>query len=249
MKSILCMAFAALVSTAATAQNEQERNNKGFTSLEVQDGIQVIFTQSDVESVKVTSNGNSNLNFVVTESRGEKLAIYLNENIKNTETEFSEIVKVYVSDNNIVSITAQTGASVYITNQVDVPAITFNIKSGAAIKGIINAHDSCTIKAASGAAFNGSIITKRLNTDITGGAHINAYGSAEKTVIFCSGGTFNAGKFVTDHADIIARRVSSVAVNVKISVMANADNTSAITYSGNPEKIKMGDDTFAIRRK
>ena len=221
---------------------------KNFTKVEVQSGIEVIFTQNDTESVTVSSSEKENLHYVVTECRGEHLKIYISDKADDTKTKISQNIKVYISDNNTSSITATSGAIVNVTNQINVPKLTVTLKTGAVFSGKINTTAVCTVKAYSGSGFKGSIITGKLTTDITGGAYVQLNGHAEEVYVFCSGGTLTAGKFTSDNADIRARRMSSVAINVKDSITANTDKSSAITYYGQPGKINFGDDTFAVRK-
>lgn len=248
MKTTLFMAMLALTGVAATAQNEEVRKVSNFTNIEVQSGIEVIFTHSDTESVKVSSANKDNLYYVVTERSGERLKIYINDNANNATAKISDDIKVYVSDNNTSSINASSGAVVKVTNQINVPELTVTLKTGATFSGKINTTDKCTVKASSGSGFKGSIITGELKTDVTGSAYVQLNGHAEKAEVFCSGGTLAADKFTCDNVEIRARRMSAVAINVENSIKANTDKTSAITYYGHPNNIYFGDDTFAVRK-
>ena len=248
MKKMLFMAVAGLAGATATAQNEETRNVKNFTNIEVQNGIEVIFTHDDTESVTVTSDSKENLYYVVTKCEGERLKIYINEKADDAVADVSENIKVYISDNNTSSITASSGGVVKVTNQINVPELKVVLKTGATFSGNINATTKCTVEASSGSGFKGSIITGELTTDITGGAYVQLNGHAEKSSVFCSGGTLTGSNFTSENAKIWARRMSSVSINVKNSITANTDKSSAITYYGHPEKIKLGDDTFAVRK-
>jgi hypothetical protein len=248
MKTMLFMAMLALTGVTATAQNEEVRKVSNFTNIEVQSGIEVVFTHSDTESVKVASADKDNLRYVVTERSGERLKIYMNDSGKKGKSKISESIKVYISDNNTSSIKASSGAVVKVTNQINVPELTVTLKTGAVFSGKINTTEKCTVKTSSGSGFKGSIITGKLNTDVTGGAYVQLNGHAEKAEVFCSGGTLAADKFTCDNVEIRARRMSAVAINVENSIKANTDNTSAITYFGQPSNIYFGDDTFAVRK-
>lgn len=249
MKTTLFMAALALTGVVATAQNEETRNVNNFTNIEVQSGIEVIFTQSDTESVKVSSTNEDNLHYVATEQNGERLKIYINDNANDATAKISDNIKVYVSDNNTSSINASSGAVVRVTNQINVPELKITLKTGATFSGKINTTEKCTVKAYSGSGFKGSIITGKLKTDVTGSAYVQLSGHAEKASVFCSGGTLAADKFNCDNVEIWARRMSAVAINVENSIKVNTDKTSAITYYGHPDNIYFGDDTFAVRKK
>ncbi|OIQ16201.1 MAG: hypothetical protein BM557_10035 [Flavobacterium sp. MedPE-SWcel] len=239
----------ALTGATALAQNVETRNVKNFNSLKIQSGIQVIYTHDDTESVRVVSTDKENLDYVVTERSGKLLKVYIDKEENETTSKITENIKVYISDNNISDITVTSGAIVKITNQINTPELTVTLRTGGSLTGNINTTKKCHVKASSGAGFKGSIITEVLNTDITGGAYVKLYGNTETANIFCSGGTLIADKFTSRNADVWARRMSSVIIYVKDSITTDVDNSSAITYYGKPNKIKLGDDTFAVRRK
>ncbi|AXG72777.1 hypothetical protein DVK85_00415 [Flavobacterium arcticum] len=248
MKTMLFMAVLAFTGVSASAQNEETRNVKNFTNIEVQNGIEVIFTHSDTELVSVTSSEKDNLNYVVTKCKGKVLKVYINEEAENATSKVSEKIIVYISDNNTSAITASSGAVVKVSNQINVPQLTVILKTGATFSGKINTTEKCTIKAYSGSGFKGSIITGKLKTDITEGAYVQLNGHAEKASVFCSGGTLAADKFNCDNVEIWARRMSAIAINVEDSIKIDTDKTSAVTYFGHPDEIYFGDDTFALRK-
>ncbi|QYJ68384.1 GIN domain-containing protein [Flavobacterium litorale] len=248
MKTMLVMAALALTSTIAVAQNEETRNVSDFNSIKVENGIEVIYTHNDTESVKVKTTDNNAMNYVVTERSGKELRIYINNNAKDAAVNVAKNIQVYVSDNNTASITAKTGATVKVTNQINTPKLSITLKTGSTFTGNINATEICDIKAASGSAFKGSIITEEFKAIITGGAYVALNGHAEKSEVLCNGGTLTGDKFTCEKAEVWAKRMSSVALHVTDSVMATTDTSSAISYSGKPNKIHLGDDNFAIRK-
>ncbi|WP_297333449.1 DUF2807 domain-containing protein [Flavobacterium sp.] len=245
MKTMLVIAALALSGMAATAQKAETRNVTGFNAINVQNGIEVVYTHGDTESVKVECSS-QNLPYVVTRLKSNTLHISLAKN--DTDIPATGPVKVYITDNDMASIEASAGAMVRVTNEIDVPQLVLELKTGAMFSGNVNATEKMILKAKSGAAFKGSIVTGELVTDIRGGAHARLLGHAVESDITCSGGTLIAGTFTSESADIHAVNMSSVAINVKQKVKANTDNSSAISYSGTPEEVILADNTFAMKR-
>ncbi|MBE99458.1 DUF2807 domain-containing protein [Flavobacterium coralii] len=245
MKTMLVIAALALSGMAATAQNAETRNVTGFNAINVQNGIEVIYTHGSTESVKVECSS-QNLPYVITRLKNNTLHISLVKS--DTDVPAAGPVKVYVTDNDMARIEASAGAMVRVTNEIDVPRLSLELKTGAMFNGNINATEKMVLKAKSGAAFKGSIVTGELVTDIRSGAHAKLLGHAEESDITCIGGTLIAGTFTSETADIQAVNLSSVSINVKQKVKANADNSSAISYSGTPDEVILAENTFAMKR-
>ncbi|GGB75523.1 hypothetical protein GCM10007424_14320 [Flavobacterium suaedae] len=247
MKTMLFLVATALSSIVAVAQNSENRNIKGFNELKVQQGIEVIYTYGEKESVKVEANNTEILKNVVTENRKGKLNIYLKTDEEKLFAGKNKVT-VYITDNDTRSIEAITGATIKISNQITVPQLSVILKTGAIFKGKINATEKLTLKINSGAGFQGGIITDKLITDVTGGGFVELTGHAENSIVFCSGGTLNAEKFTTEKADIRAKHLSSVGIGVKQSLSGETDQSSAIVYYGKPIKVETSDNVSMIKR-
>lgn len=247
MKTMLFVVATALSSIVAVAQNSESRTVNSFNELKVQQGIEVIYTQGEKESVKVEVNNKEILKNVVTENKRGKLSIYLKADEEKLFAGKHKVI-VYITDNDTKSIEAVTGATIQVNNQITVPQLTVILKTGAIFKGKINATEKLTLKINSGAAFQGGIITDKLITDVKGGSFVELTGHAENSTVFCSGGTLNAEKFTTEKADIRARNLSSVGIGVNQSLSTETDQSSAIIYYGKPVKVEMSENVSMIKR-
>lgn len=247
MKTMLFVVATALSSIVAVAQNSESRTVNSFNELKVQQGIEVIYTQGEKESVKVEVNNKEILKNVVTENKRGKLSIYLKADEEKLFAGKHKVI-VYITDNDTKSIEAVTGATIQVNNQITVPQLTVILKTGAIFKGKINATEKLTLKINSGAAFQGGIITDKLITDVKGGSFVELTGHAENSTVFCSGGTLNAKTFTTEKADIRAKHLSSVGIGVKQSLSTETDASSAIVYYGNSIKVETSDNVSMIKR-
>lgn len=247
MKTMLILAAISLSGFAAQAQSTDARNLKGFNRIEVQNGIELVYTQGERESVMVECLNPQHLSYVETQQKGKTLSIRMKNSFMEENTG-STRVKVYVTDNDLEAINAESGAMITFDGQVNAQDLSIELTTGATLSGSINATGTCSLKVKQGAGFKGNVITGRLRADVISGGFVTMAGHADQAQVFCSGGTLNAPKFTAEKASVNARRLSAVALNVKNRIMASSDSSSAITYSGQPEKIRLAEHTFAVAR-
>lgn len=107
MKKILLLAALAVSTTAAWAQSTETRKVSGFTRVEVQHGIEIVFVQSSTQSVKVEAAQEKYLQSVGTEMKGKTLKIYLKDN-EAKQGSYPK-VKVYIAQNNFNGINTEPG--------------------------------------------------------------------------------------------------------------------------------------------
>lgn len=246
MKKLVIIALLALTGMSAQAQTSETRKSEDFTALDVKNGIDVIFTQSDETSLKVESDSKSNLENIVTEYSRGTLKIYMRE-IESGKI-MQAVAKVYVSAPNVSSFKAVTGASVKAAKRLTVDELNVKLATGATFNAEGQCTQKCTVKADSGSMFRGHIVTADFEGKATGGAAIKITGSAETSVIACNNGSVIAGKFLSNSTSVKTINASTAFVNAVKSIRANADNSSSITYYGEPADVNLEANTYAIKR-
>lgn len=249
MKKLVFTALITVTAIMAEAQTSETRKSENFTTLDVKNGIEVVFTQSDSPSLKVESDSNDHLNKIVTEYKRGTLKIYMREpeSGENNKT-IHGVAKVYVSQNNVTSFKAATGSSIKVVNKLIMKEVSIKLATGATFTGIVECSDACSIKADSGSSFRGSIATSSFNGNITGGASIKITGNADDTMVYCNNGSFQAGKFISGRADVKTINASTAFVNASKSIKANTDDSSTITYFGDPADVNLGSNSYAVKR-
>lgn len=249
MKNLVITALLTIGSMGAFAQTSETRQSQDFTALEVKNGIQVIFTQSDDQSLKVESDDKAYLENIVTEYKGGTLKIYIREPKGNQSTvKTPKTAKVYVSQNNVSNFKAITGASIKIVNTVVMDDITIKLASGASFTGMLQCKAKCSVKAESGSSFRGNLTAADFETNVTGGATVKIIGNTGTLIVFCNNGSLQAGKLMSEKSDIKAINASTAFVNVSKSIKAYTDDSSTITYYGEPIDVNLGDNSYAIKR-
>ena len=246
MKQFLITALLALAGMGAQAQTSETRKSENFNSLDVKNGIEVVFRQSNDPSLKVESDSNANLENIITEFSKGTLKIYMREP-ENGRTILGT-AKVYVSAANVTTFKAVTGASIKADGKLTVEELTVKLASGASFAGEAVCNTKCMVKAESGSMFRGLVNTKLFDGKASGGSTIKITGNAETTNVVCNNGSLIAGKFFSQRADIKTTNASTAFINAVKSISADADNTSSITYYGEPADVNLGTNMYAIKR-
>jgi hypothetical protein len=250
MKQLAITALLILTGLGAQAQTTETRNvSNDFTAIEVKNGIQVIFTQSDAPSVKVESDNQEYAGNIITEVKNGTLKIYMKEYEEDSRSKPAyNVAKVYVSKNTISGFKLTTGAAVKVMGRLVVNELALKLATGSNFTGELECATRCIVKAESGAAFRGKLTTDMFEGTTSGGASIKIIGSAKTSTVYCNGGSLMAGKFICEKANITASNAASAYVNAVQSIKAEADSSSSVTYYGEPANVNLSENTYSIKR-
>jgi len=247
MKQFFIAAFTGLISLGAHAQVSETRSLKEVTSIEVKNGIEVIYTQSDTLGLKAEANNHENLSRIVTDYSGHTLKIYIKDS--DNPTTLIAKARVYVSQKNVNSFKASNASTIRVNGIISVNDATVNLNSGGVLSAIIVANNSCRIDVKSGSGFRGKITTNKLVANVTSGGYVKINGTADNAVVYCSGGYLTADKFICNDADVWAQNASAVSIFTSKSIKTDVDTSSSITYYGEPAKTNLGTNTYAVKRE
>ncbi|WP_185965593.1 GIN domain-containing protein [Flavobacterium zepuense] len=247
MKQLIIAAVTGLITLGAHAQVTEDRQAYDVTKIDVKNGIEVIFTQNDTLALKVETGTAQNLSSIATEYDGNTLRIYIKGQENNSTATYTQ-ARVYVAQKNVTVFKAAGAASIKLPNDTNFEQVSISLASGSSFIGHIQAAGSCSIKASGGAGFRGKVVTDSFKGDATNGGYIKLMGQATTASIYCSGGSVQAGKFVCNRADVFAKNASSVFIGAGASIKADADSSSSITYYGDPVKIDLGTNAYAVKR-
>ena len=245
MKQLAITALLALTGLGANAQIEEYRQVTLFTAMEVENGIEVVFTQSDAPSLRVESDNQAYLDNIVTEVKGTTLKIHMGEDGKMKQG--LGTARVYVSQKNVADFKAATGASIKITGKLVTDAVDIKLATGSAFTGMLETK-TAHVKAASGAVFRGNLSTSAFEGTVSGGATIKVIGTSRETKVLCNGGVLEAGKLISEKASIIASNAGSAYVNAVKSIKVDADSSSSVTYYGEPADVALSTNTYAVKK-
>lgn len=206
---LLSIAFLSLVFTLS-AQVTQNRNTGSFSRIQVSDAVNVIYTQSDSNEVKLVGN-EKELATVETKVENSTLMI-------SAKGKFYNPVTVYVKNNNLEEVMASGASEFKTTNTVKTNSILVSV-SGAA-------HASATID------------SKLIREVQSGASEVTLSGSTDQLDIELSGAsTLKAYHMKSVNANIITTGAASAKVNVSDKLTANASGASNIKVKGNVKDI------------
>lgn len=220
MKKIL-LSFCALISMQLFAQqvvindaNAEKRLLSGsFNAIEVSDGIELMLTKSDEESIAVSASDSKYIERIITEVSGGTLKIsYENKGMVWNKNDRRKLI-AYVSFKLIDKIQASSGAEVSSKNVLKLAVLE--------------------IKLSSGAQFNGEVNIGQLTSSQNSGASANITGKAEKlSVEASSGAIFKGFDLVVDECIANANSGGGVRINVTKELDASANSGGGIRYKG-----------------
>ncbi|HMO63368.1 MAG TPA: head GIN domain-containing protein [Ferruginibacter sp.] len=220
MKKILLSLFTAL-SVSAMAQgvvindeNAEKRNIAGsFTAIKVSNGIELVLTQGDEESVVVSAARAEYLQKFKTIVENGTLKIYLEKSDFNWINTGKRKLRAYVSFTTLKKIQGSSGAQV-TTHQA--------IKAG-----------ELEMDFSSGASFNGEVEATALQVEQNSGGEVKLKGKADKlTVSVNSGAIFQGYDFVTQYCDARASSGAGIRILVTKEINASANSGAAIKFKG-----------------
>ena len=187
-------------------------NGDQFSKIKVQEGLDLVLTQSESTSVRVQADENLQ-DLIITEIKDGLLHIHTEKQIGKAA---SRKVLVHVTDIN--SIESSSGSDVSSTNTINSTNIVLNASSGSFQKlKIKTSKTSCNTS--SGAEINLSGTTKLFEGNASSGSSIDA-----------------------DHLEAItciteASSGAEIEVNCSESINANASSGAEIEYAGKPTEV------------
>ncbi len=192
--------------------SENRPVNGDFTSIEVSRGIDVIVTQSNINSIEVKADDNI-IEHILTDINNSVLTITLDKSVKNLSSK-----KVYVTLPNIESLRSTSGSSISSKNTLVVKSID--------------------VKSSSGSEINIDVEAEKIICESSSGSEISVEGKAIKLEASSSSGSeIEAQNLLAN--DIIANSSSgsSIELHPIISLNAKASSGSDIIYFNNPKSL------------
>ena len=184
-----------------------------FTTINVEDGIDIYLTIAKHESIEVETHEDM-LDLLATEVDDGILHVYF----KRSRPWFST-ARVYVTTPEVHKITASGGSDVKGENTIET--------------------DHLTIKASGGSDIYLTVQVNSLNIESSGGADIHLSGNAQRIEARTSGGSdLKAADLTVKEAVLQSSGGSDIRITVTEALTANASGGSDIYYKGNPEIIK-----------
>lgn len=187
-----------------------------FSSIKASEGLNVILSQGQNESIEVEADENLQ-DLILTEISDGVLKIHTQSMIGSATSK-----KVYVSFSNISSIHSSSGSNVRTTGSM--------------------ALDSLLLKSSSGSNMDLELRAKVLTCKSSSGSNMRLSGTSTKLFAEASSGSnLTAADLVAQFSEVKASSGANITVNTSKKLIAKASSGADIAYYGNPEHVEKSD--------
>jgi len=195
------------------ANAEKRTLNAGFSAIQVSDGIDLLLTQGNEESVAVSASDQKYMERFKTEVEGGVLKIYYDNKAMIWNSNEKRKLKAYVSFKDLDRLKASSGAEVTMKSVLAVSKLEMSFTSGAQFHGEVNITN-LEVSQNSGSVINTTGKADNLKTDLSSGAIFKGF---DLTVNYCE-----------------AKASSGAEVNITVNkeLAAKANSGGSIRYKG-----------------
>ena len=230
----------------AKAQVTENRNVSEFSKVSVANGIELIYTEKHAPSLEIETNNEATLKNIITEVRGETLKIYLKKGVAMPS---NEMVKVYLTAQDVLALEAHSNAKITIMDQMNVKNISIILDSGASLTGNIKAFGKTKLYATNETVFNGKIETIVLQGNFKGNAKINLTGNAKKASFQTKDSAFLSAKnFIANTIGLNATGKSVAKLHANNNIALNVTDEAKVSYTGFPGRIELNEEAQAYKK-
>ncbi len=237
-----------IVSLVATAQVSENRNVSDFSKLKASQGIEVFYTVSNSNSIKVETDDNERMQMIKTEVEGQTLKIFVDtENGKKPKSKkwnnrtidgvSFNVIKVYVTGKSLSEIKASSSASIKIQNLNTTERLEVAASSSGSVSGSFDCTDFKADVSSSG-DIKGNINAKTIYVEVSSSGDISLDGKATSLEVKASSsGDCNLRGLSVENATVKASSSADVTLTVTKSLEAAASSSADVNYYGNPSQV------------
>lgn len=248
MSKIIISTVTFLISLVAFGQVSENRTVAEFSKLKASQGIEVFYTVSTTQSVKVETDDNEKLAYIKTEVEGQTLKVYVDNNSKedysygtgkgkNINGMRFKFLKVYITGKALTAIKASSSASVKLQNLNSVDQLEVAASSSATVSGTFDCTD-LQVDVSSSGNFKGKVNAQNVAVEVSSSADCDLIGKAVKVTIKASSSAdCNAKDLVAEAVTVKASSSADVTVFATKSLDASATSSSSVDYFGNPFQV------------
>lgn len=236
MTKLIIMFTMIITGMMCKAQVSESRNISNFSRIEVSNGIEVFYQQSDqAGTIRVESTSEEALRSVKTESNNGILKVY------NTNQEIASHpkIKIFVTSNDLQSIKANSKARIVFQKTTHFSDMTISLSNGAYFNGRIVAATRIELIADAASEFNGRIETQKFVGNFKNKSRINLSGTAlEATITSTNRSQCNAKNFLVENTKIRSDD-AIVIITSKNMLAVDLTENAKLTYFGQPKDVKI----------
>ena len=250
MTRVILFTTALLFSLLTHAQVSETRTVGAFSKIKVSSGIELVYTQSPTQEIKVETDDNERMHYIKTEIEGSTLRVYLNtENApksgkKKKRKNFNsyngvnfDVLKVYVSNPLVDDFKVSSSASLIVKNGLNATNLSIDCSSSGSFTGTIKCT-TAAIEASSSADVDANITADAISISANSSADVELSGTTEKVAIKTSSSSdCKAKNLIAKNAVVESSSSSDVDVYASEKLYASASSSASINYFGNPKSV------------
>lgn len=239
-----------LFSLLANAQISENRTVGSFSKIKVSSGINLIYTQSSSQEVKVETDDAVKMQYIKTEIEGSTLRVYLDtknalkSEKKRKRKNYSsyngvdfDVLNVYVSNTLVDDFKVSSSASLIVKNSLSSKNLFIDCSSSGSFSGTVKCT-AAMIEVSSSADVDANITADTIDVKLSSSADARLSGSTEKVTIKSSSSSdCKARDLVSRNAVVESSSSSDVDVYASEKLYASASSSASISYYGNPANV------------
>lgn len=195
--------------------NAEVREVGNFTGVDVSSAIKLYVSQGNECALAVSCEDKSYNNRIKTEVRNGVLKIWLENGSWNTWSWKDKTIRAYVTIKELNTLRSSGASQVRLNETFNVGNLKIDVNGASSFKGIINASN-VKIEASGASSINIEGNTNDLDVHASGASSVKAY------------------EFVSNKCSVDCSGASSVGINVKNELKAEASGASSVRYKGSP---------------
>jgi len=247
MKKLTLLTILGIFIAGATfAQSEETRSLSGFTSIFVQEGIDVHLKKGNREEARIVSDSHD-LDEVLTDVSSGRLKIHLEGNNHGNVN-----VDVYVTYTSLNALAASSAGSIDAEGVIDANNKDFDVDASSA--GQINVEIENILELDAEASSAGDIKLKvdaeSIDANVSSAGDVEISGRAKKQDIqVSSSGDYDGYEIVSEEVEVDASSGGSAKVTASSKIDASASSGASVRYRGEPKNVYVNSSSGGSVRK
>lgn len=208
-----CLAIASQAQKVINDPNAEVRPVGSFTKLDISSAFDVVITQSNQESLAVSSNIEGDNQNIITSVENGKLRI----GYKNRDRKWykNHNLKAYISVKNLESFEGSGASKITIEGSLAAQNLEIRLSGATDLKGAL-------------------AVREKLSLDLSGASDVTLTGAAGSIDIDASGASdIKAFELMAGDCNIDASGACSIRISVEKEMSADLSGASTVQYKGN----------------